>query len=105
MRCRASHRYKHTLELSLCPSGPKHVIQEYALLCLNCDKLGDDMSEFKGEICTGQRASEVHRELQAALLEQAKLQCLLELAQARHENVQLMMQKQKGTSIAIICSI
>lgn len=77
------------------------MLKDYALLCQNCDKLGDSLAEFKGEVCSGQRAVELQRELAAALATQRKLAILKELEAERGRLVALMSRKRKGSPSAL----
>ena len=84
-----------------CIPGKTHQIEERALMCLNCNKLGQETSHFKGEECCKSRLlaekeetlKQLRLQIQCQLAHQRKLMVIKNLEMERERMSRLLFEK------------
>jgi len=86
-----------------CLPGKTHKFEEHALMCQNCDKLGQETSDFKGEECSKSRlvadqeetVKQLRLQIQCQLAHQRKLMVIKQLEIERERMARLLFEKTK----------
>ena len=96
MVCRNSHIFREKLENIPCTPGHEHKIQQAAMMCQNCDQLGQCSADFTKEMCPGSeacRAKQLQLQIETAKIHAEKLKVLKTLQEERARMAELLFQK------------